>query len=321
MKLRKGKIQLFGMTAIAILSVCTLGVTTYAWFQAEADVSIYADPSETTINVQAPEDIKFYYFKGNGSPGTAEYTGYSKSDATYGNKTNLVNTSDGTFKTSAINYTSIATFANAWEEIDYITNPNATGSGVASAKNCFDFSKMRVGCYYSFMAKTVLSTSKLDLGYRWDSTYGITGDNNGVLGTKRYVYSGGETSYPLNLLMTINAYCYASASDNATTYIKETVGVGSTLGLADKINFSNVGTGTTSASYRLLGTTAPDAGASTSTNKYIFFTIFMGKPDNSDALAYRATANSKNLFERDISTGNYSAMDKLKTTLSSVSIN
>lgn len=297
-------------TITAFMTVCSAGVSTFAWFQAESRVRINTTSSEANITVQAPESVKFYYFKGNGVPGSAEYTGYSKSNASFGNTTNVVNTSDGTYKTAAISYTSIATFANAWVEINL--SSESTTSGVASPKNCFNFNRMRPGCYYSFCIESNLATSTVNIDFAWNGGSDVTGNSTSP---KRFVYNGGATLYPLNLLMAMHGYCKNLNTTDATTYIKESLGVGSTLSLTDKITFaSDVGTGTTSAQYPLLSS------ASTSTNKYIYFTIFMGKQDKSDALAYQTTEGGIRYYQRNVSTGSYSALDGLKSTLSSIAI-
>lgn len=308
------RLTLIYTTAIALLAVFSAAISTFAWFQANASATVNTESDSVDITVAAPDAVKFYYFKGNGVPGSTEYTGYSKSGATYGNTTNTVNTSNGTFSTSGLTDVSISTFANAWERIDI--ESVSTSSGVASGKNCFNFSRMRAGCYYSFCIETDLSSSKLNLAYRWDSTYGVTGND---ISPKRFVYNGGTTVYPLNLLMTINGYCKELSTNNGTTYIKETLGVGSTLSLTDKIVFANnIGTGTTTSNYYLLGSAG--AGANTSTNKYIYFTIFMGLPDKSDAMQYIQTTSSIQYYQRGVTTGVYSPVDGLKSTLSAVTV-
>ena len=300
-------------TAVAILAVFSLGVSTYAWFQANADVNITAEGTEADITVSAPDDmVKFYYFKGNGVPGSADYTGYSASNATYGNKTNMVNTSNGTFTTNAgSTYVGISTFANAWTEIDL--ESTSTTSGDASPKNCFNFSKMRVGCYYSFCIESKLSTTKVNISYRWDSTYGNTGNETSP---QRFAYNSGNTENPLNMLMAINGFCTNLSSNNATTFIAESLGVGSTLSLSDKITFSPVGTGTTTSNYNLLAN--GNAGVDTTTNKYIYFTIFMG--NNNDAFVYNNTTSSIEYYAYGQATGTYSPMDGLKSSISAITV-
>jgi len=305
MKFRKRKTTLLFTTVVALLAVLSLGVSTYAWFQANADVQIATESESAEITVSAPDDmVKFYYFKGNGEPGTSEYTGYSKYDAAYGNKTNLVNTatSPAQFKTSALNYSPIT--SNSWGLID--KDSDDTTSGEASAANCFDFSRMRVGCYYSFMIETSLATTKVDINYDWSGGNGITGDS---FATKRRVNS---TSYPINLLMAINGYCVATNTNDGAGFITNSLN----SSLTDLITYS--GDNQTSSSYRLLGTTTPDAGEITSTDKYIFFTIFMGMPDKSDAFSYVSTDGDYQYYQADGTYGNYSVFDGLKTTLTSI---
>ncbi len=51
--------------SVALLAVVSIGVSTFAWFQANADVNIQATSDSTTITVSKPEDFVFYAYKGN----------------------------------------------------------------------------------------------------------------------------------------------------------------------------------------------------------------------------------------------------------------
>ena len=42
-----------------------MGVSTFAWFQASANVEIETTNTSTTITVSKPEDFVFYAYKGN----------------------------------------------------------------------------------------------------------------------------------------------------------------------------------------------------------------------------------------------------------------
>lgn len=63
--MRKQKTKLIFTLSIALLSVLTMGVSTFAWFQAQADVEIRTEESSTTITVSKPDDFVFYAYKGN----------------------------------------------------------------------------------------------------------------------------------------------------------------------------------------------------------------------------------------------------------------
>ena len=64
------KYSLAFATVVAFCTVCTAGVSTFAWFQATANVSISATNSSTSITVSKPDDYTFYYYSKNG---TADY--------------------------------------------------------------------------------------------------------------------------------------------------------------------------------------------------------------------------------------------------------
>lgn len=311
------KYPLVFATIIAFTMVLATAVSTFAWFQAEANVQVQTTSTSATITVQAPDDlVKFYYFKGNGTPG-GDYTGYSKYGAAFGNATNVVGKETNKFSTNGgttnITIDSVAANANAWGLIDL--DSVSTASGVASPKNCFNFSAMRPGCYYSFCVYSDLSTSSLAANFSWNGASGITGDNDS-LSPKRRVYDNSaspkETSYPLNLLMAVNSYCAISTAAGAATYIGNTVA--DTPGMADKIVYTD--TSGTSQAYTLLSSSSNN----TATNKYIYFTIFMGMPNQSDALSYVKTVSSIAYYQRISTpgTGSYAPLDGLKSTLTSL---
>ena len=55
--MRKAKASLITSVVIGLLAVCTAGVSTYAWFQANASATISASESSCDITVSAPDDI------------------------------------------------------------------------------------------------------------------------------------------------------------------------------------------------------------------------------------------------------------------------
>jgi len=65
--MRKTKAKLITTLSIALLSVFTMGVSTFAWFQAQANVNIETESTSTTITVAKPDDYSFYAYKGNGN--------------------------------------------------------------------------------------------------------------------------------------------------------------------------------------------------------------------------------------------------------------
>lgn len=276
-------------------------VSTFAWFQAEAQVRIQTTSSSATVTVSAPDVVKFYYFKGNGTPGTAGYTGYSKYGASFGNTTNTINTTSHTYTIGSGNV-GIGTFANAWGEIDISSTSLSTG--VASRANCFNFNYLRPGCFYSFCVDVGLSTSSLTANFSWNGASDVTGAS-----LNRLVYDNGRQSQGLNMLMAINAYCVTSSSNNAASYIEDTVNPETSM--PDKINFSYSASGT-SAAYSLLSS------ANTSTNHYIYFTLFMGKLNKGDALMYKETYSGNAYYELNNANGSYSPLEGLKSTLSSI---
>lgn len=70
--MRKARASLITSIMIGLFAVTTAGVSTYAWFQANASATITATGDTTTITVSAPDDIEVsntavYLYRGNPS--------------------------------------------------------------------------------------------------------------------------------------------------------------------------------------------------------------------------------------------------------------
>ena len=65
MKSKSRKLSLIGTIFVSMLSVCSAGVSTFAWFQAQANVNITTSSTSTMISVSRPDDYSFYAYKGN----------------------------------------------------------------------------------------------------------------------------------------------------------------------------------------------------------------------------------------------------------------
>lgn len=63
--MKKARASLIASVAIGLLAISTAGVSTYAWFQANASATINATSASTTITVSKPDDYTFYAYKGN----------------------------------------------------------------------------------------------------------------------------------------------------------------------------------------------------------------------------------------------------------------
>lgn len=63
--MNKRKLSLVMSIIIGLTATTTAAVSTYAWFQAEAQVQIQAVGDSTTITVAKPDDYAFYAYKGN----------------------------------------------------------------------------------------------------------------------------------------------------------------------------------------------------------------------------------------------------------------
>lgn len=314
MTIQKRKSTLIFTTAVALLAVFSLGVSTYAWFQANADVNITTTSDEAEITVSAPEEVKFYRFKGNGVPGSSYY-GYSLSGGSIGNTTNLVDTSTNKYKLGAESWVSYDTntWNTAWTIID-----KTDSSDVQSA---FNLSMMRPGCYYSFCIDcSSLSTAKLQSTFNWSGGNNVIGSANSI---KRYIATVNagvvtKTDRPLNLLLAINGYGLASTSigSDAASFINGTTTATTS---SDKIIYDD-SLVETSHTYTLLDNAG--SGVDVTTNNHIYFTIFMGYSTKDDALMYRDfdSSNNRNYYEKNNSSGSYGPLDGLKSTLSSISI-
>ena len=59
--MRKAKAKLILTLGVALLSVLTMGVSTFAWFQAQASATVDETNSYTSITVNKPEGTYTYY--------------------------------------------------------------------------------------------------------------------------------------------------------------------------------------------------------------------------------------------------------------------
>ena len=65
MKSKSRKLSLIGTIFVSMLSVCSAGVSTFAWFQAQANVNITTSSTSTSITVSKPDEFVFYGYRGN----------------------------------------------------------------------------------------------------------------------------------------------------------------------------------------------------------------------------------------------------------------
>lgn len=63
----KARASLITSVIIGLLAITTAGVSTYAWFQANANATVAAQSTSTTITAAKPDDFTFWAYKGNGN--------------------------------------------------------------------------------------------------------------------------------------------------------------------------------------------------------------------------------------------------------------
>ena len=61
----KMKLSLLASTGVSLLAVASASISTFAWFQAQADVTITTSGASTTITVNKPDSYTFFAYKGN----------------------------------------------------------------------------------------------------------------------------------------------------------------------------------------------------------------------------------------------------------------
>lgn len=297
--LKTRRYSLVFSTVVAFLMVCTAGVSTFAWFQANAAASVTTTSEEATITVARPEDATFYYFTGNGTPGSS-YTGYSASNSNIG-KAQLTFTHDGSTDPSNVGFDSTEGKAYYFAKID--------GESNRTFANCFNLSKIRPGCYYTFCVSYVGQYTGLELTFA-DS---VTGNNKSP---KRMISYG--TPYYASLGLALNGWCStAQTKGYAATFIKDAFNGGATSSGNDKIVYPNSNTLSPFVF-------ADDVDTRTANTSYIYFSIFMGFNDKSDAIAYSSKtgtgASEVITYTRGTTSGDYSALDGLSMTLSKIEV-
>ena len=80
--MRKAKLSLIASVAVGLLAVTTAGVSTYAWFNSVANITVSEDDKDLSISVAAPEDIEIsntqvYMYRGNPSGTSVAGTPYT----------------------------------------------------------------------------------------------------------------------------------------------------------------------------------------------------------------------------------------------------
>ncbi len=101
--------------SVALLSVISVGVSTFAWFQANADVNIETASDSTTITVSKPDEYTFYYYNGNhngkDNEGTSLSGGFSYGTVTGGGDSVEDFNTDFTAVTSS-SFAKVTSFSN-----------------------------------------------------------------------------------------------------------------------------------------------------------------------------------------------------------------
>lgn len=294
-------------TIIAFTAVMSSAVSTFAWFQAEARVTVNATSTNASVSVSAPEGAKFYYFTGNGTPG-GDYTGYSRSDSAIGQAPRV---GFGTGSTTPSNVQFAEANNKFWfRQIDL--SSNSTNSGVASPKNCFNFSKIRPGCIYSFC----VSYKGTGVGLKLTFADQTTGNNTTP---KRKAYHA-STPYFLSLGVALNGHCSnVSTQDNAATYIKNVL-----TATASNTNQNAAGDKIVYPESNTLSAFTFASGLNTLSSNYIYFSVYMGFQDKFDAVGYRSKtgtgANEVITYNRGDTNGSYAPLEGLVMKLNKVEV-
>lgn len=106
----KARAGLITSVMIGLLAITTAGVSTYAWFQANASATVTASPTSTQITVSKPDDYMFMYYNKNG------LSNYGSPNGTFGNDfsavldnslTNLTNMYPGQAMTFLVKFESV----------------------------------------------------------------------------------------------------------------------------------------------------------------------------------------------------------------------
>lgn len=133
---KKQKTKLIITLSVALLSVLSMGVSTFAWFQANANVDIRAVSDSTTITVSKPDDYSFYAYNGNGSDSysppvsrtfASEFTQISSGSPL----TSLTGMGPGQRMLFAVKFTDVTSMTFA---VKTITSNNSTNEGITKRK-------------------------------------------------------------------------------------------------------------------------------------------------------------------------------------------
>ena len=288
------------------LVLASMGVSTFAWFQANANVNVSATSDSEEITVSAPEGAKFYYFSGNGTPSTegTAYYGYSNALSVIGKSNKTISDSN------TVSTTFVSDGGSTPVSGEYFYEINKTNSSAINyAGKVFNLSHIRPGCYYSFC---VVYSGNATLKATFAES--VTGDN--CTPKRRLCTVSNDVvtrlTTPISAGFALNVYTYIGSNLNAQEYIFNTLALDGHTGysLTDGLNYAS-------------GTTTYNLRTNSSASTYIYFTFFMGKQDKSDALLYKQKAvvsSNECAYYQVSSSGDYHAYDDLVTTLSAIEL-
>ena len=261
MKSKSRKLSLIGTIFVSMLSVCSAGVSTFAWFQAQANVNITTSTTSTTISVAKPDEYTFYYFKGNGNSAytpngtfSNDFTAVPGSSITQNNVT-LWN---GIFPTQSM------VFA---VQIDGLT---ASTSRVTMQINKFISNNTTKESSATFK-RYVRNSSSVEINIGWAiDIYSLSSFSSSAYYTNLYEYSAGSPTK--NFLNTSNT--------NNTNAIGEDTGTQNTI--TDLFSYSYASTDTSTSGLNAAGTnneltqtvTLFNNELAASTTMYYFFRVY-----------------------------------------------
>lgn len=79
---KKAKATLIYTLALSLVAVFSASISTFAWFQATAEVNVETSSTSTTITTSKPDDYTFYYYNKNGTANYGSPSGTFGSDFT-----------------------------------------------------------------------------------------------------------------------------------------------------------------------------------------------------------------------------------------------
>ena len=231
--MRKAKLSLIASIAVGLLAITTAGVSTWAWFEANANATVSGTNNNSTLLVSKPDDYVFYSYRGNR---TYDYVPENEgndfdddfipitSDEALAAETDLTGIYPGQNLTFAIRITNIA---SASLKINKIKSNDSTMEGISRDRVVWQNTTKKINIGWAInIHSTFLTTTTGYSSYVNDPSTGsadkfLYDELDGVPAHSRanYLAASSTTDNVITLSTPIEIFNSSSLNGSGDTYI------------------------------------------------------------------------------------------------------